>query len=99
MKTYIKDGKTLRANYSVTYGDKISESGDPKLKFSNHVIVSKANICFNGVSYDNEFAVRCSISHKTGRYSITYIHVKTGFKCGDSHKQVINYLVKTGVIN
>lgn len=91
LKTIAKNGQITKLNVEVSfdYSNKIVFDS-----YNKTTTVWPCSIKIDGVFYENAFTSYYNVSKKTGRYSQTFTCNKTGLKFNDSHKKLVEHLLK-----
>lgn len=91
LKTISKNGQNIKLNVEVSF------DYSQEIVFSDNTKTTQnwpCNITINGALYKNAFTAIYNVSKKTGRYSQSFVCNKTGLKFNDSHKKLVEHLLK-----
>lgn len=91
LKSISKNGEIIKLNVEVTFDYSNEIVSSTYLKTTQ---IWPCNIMINDVYYENAFTSYYNISKKTGRYSHTFTCNKTGLKFNDSHKKLVEHILK-----
>lgn len=91
LKTISKNGQISKLNVDVTFDYSQEIVSNSYLKTTK---VWPCNIMIDNVYYKNAFTSYYNVSKKTGRYSQTFTCNRTGLKFNDSHKKLVEHLLR-----